>query len=144
MEGPRKKLTDAARYWAGADREDPEALQVDDAVVQAMRAWNAPPEEIAKVQAVAAAARDQADARPFALWRENALSFHHFHEVRTQWVYAGMEGRRMGLNYAGVHAHLETHAPRRKRRSLMADVQLMEKAVLQADAELRQKKENTS
>lgn len=107
-----------------------------------MRAWGASAEEIAKVQAVAAAA--EPSDKPFGLWRDNDRPFQLFTNLRTQWVYAGMEGRRMGLNYAGVQAHLDIHIPRRRHRCLMADLQLMELAVLQADAELRQEKEDSS
>lgn len=144
MEGPRKKLIDAARYWAGIDRHAPPALQVNDSIVEAMRAWGAPAHEIARVQAIAAAAAPRADAQPFGIWRDNAAPLQLFLDVRTQWVYVGMEGRRMGLNYAGVQAHLDIRIPRRKHRALMTDLQVMELAVLQADTEIRKQKEDSS
>ena len=105
-----------------------------------MRAWDAPPDAIAKAQALADVAPPE--AKPFYLWLDNARSFDLFTRVRTQWRYAGgMSVQRIGLSYEGVHAHLQINVPRRYHRALMQDLQAMELAVLQADHELRQQKE---
>lgn len=118
-----------------------------------MRAWGASPEDLAKAQALADEA-DPQDEKPFQLWPENAEPWAVFFALRTQWSYVttGATGgalaggvltvTRVGLRYESVCAWLETHVPRRgKRRSLMNDLQAMELAVLQADAELRAEKE---
>ncbi len=109
-----------------------------------MRAWGAPPEAIAKAQALAEVAPPE--AKPYYLWHDNARAFELFLAVRSQWVYvSGMAVQRVGLNYAGVHAHLQINVPRRFHRALMQDLQAMEVAVLGADAELRkQREENES
>lgn len=106
-----------------------------------MRAWGAPPEAIAKAQALAEVAAPE--AKPYYLWHDNARAFELFLAVRSQWVYAGgMTLQRTGLNYAGVLAHLQINVPRRYHRALMQDLQAMELAVLGADAELRQQRED--
>lgn len=118
-------------------------MAVDDSIVEAMRAQGAPPEDIARVQAIAQQAEPEHKA--FGIWRDNARTFECFHNLRTQWTFAGsMVPQRMGLNYAGVQAYLALNQPRRFHRSLMQDLQLMEIAVLQADAELRQQREDST
>lgn len=117
-----------------------------------MRAWGASPADLAKAQALADEAAPQ-DDKPYLLWPENAVPWAAFCALRTQWSYVttGATGgamggsvltvTRVGLRYEAVCAWLETNVPRRKRRSLMTDLQAMEVAVLQADAELRAEKE---
>ena len=115
---------------------------VDDSIVEAMRAWDAPPDQIARVQAIAQQVAPEHKA--FGIWHDNARTFDCFHSLRTQWTFAGgMVPQRVGLNYAGVQAYLAMNQPRRFHRSLMQDLQLMEIAVLQADAELRQEREDS-
>ncbi len=116
-------------------------MAVDDGIVEAMRAMGAPPQAIAQAQALAEVAPPE--ARPYCLWHDNARAFELFLAVRTQWVYAGgMAVQRIGLNYAGVLAHLQINVPRRYHRALMQDLQAMEAAVLIADAELRKQRED--
>lgn len=108
-----------------------------------MRAWGAPPEVLAKAQAQAEVAPPE--AKTFYVWLDNARSFELFTCVRSQWMYAGgFAVQRTGLNYAGVQAHLQINVPRRFHRALMHDLQAMELAVLQADAELRKQKKESS
>lgn len=110
-----------------------------------MRAWGAPAEDIARVQAqIDSQAAAAPQVQPFPLWPENARPMAHFLALRTQWVYAGgMVPQRVGFAYQGVQAYLADHVPRhRHRKALWADLQAMEIAVLQADAERRQHQAN--
>ena len=117
-------------------------MAVDDSILEAMRAWGASPDDLAKAQALADDAAPKEETA-YLLWPENQEPWEVFNAVRTQWMYVGaMQARRIGFRYEGVTAWLETHIPRRKqRRSLMNDLQAMELAVLQADQELRAEKE---
>ena len=86
-------------------------------------------------QAAAATATETADL--CLIWESNSASWSAFTGTCTQWQYAGMQGQRTGLLYAGVHTYLQLSTPRRQWRGLFADLQLMESAVLAADDELR-------
>lgn len=81
------------------------------------------------------------EGHAFGVHADNLPVVQAFLAVRTQWQYAGMAGQRMGLCYAGVNAWLDRFIHRRKRRALMHDLQVMERAVLAADQEQRDKKE---
>ena len=118
-------------------------MALDDSIVDQMRAWDAPADQIARVQAIAQTAAPE--HKPFGIWRDNARTFDCFHGLRTQWTYVSVPvgigvtvSQRVGLNYGAVQSYLELTQPRRFHRSLMQDLHLMEIAVLQADAELRQ------
>jgi hypothetical protein len=113
---------------------------VDTSVVQAMRDWGAPPEDIAQAEALAAEAQAAADAAADCeVWPDNWASFAAFCSC-TQWVHAGMGGQRVGLNYPGVVVYLDhlEHHPRR-RRQLFDDFLVLERAALDAFAELSEK-----
>lgn len=112
----------------------------DTTVLDAMQAWGAPPEEIEAVRAQLAAATSAAAA--FEIYADNLQIVGAFVALRTQWLYAGLDCQRVGLNYAGVCAWLDQHIPRpRRRRPLLRGIQTMEHAVLQADHERRDKEE---
>lgn len=120
-------------------REEPKGrFDVDDSIVEAMSAFGAPPQAIAAAQALAHAEPPEEEA--FGIYADNVATVNAFTALRTQWQYAGMNGQRTGLSYAGVAAWLDVFRPR-QRRTLMADLQLMEAAVLQADQEKREKEE---
>lgn len=108
-----------------------------------MEAYGASAAQIEAVRARIDAARpaDQADHSSFGVHADNLPVVQAFLAVSTQWQYAGMAGQRMGLCYAGVNAWLDRFIHRRKRRALMHDLQVMERAVLAADQEQRDKKE---
>ena len=72
----------------------------------------------------------------FGVHADNWLSVRTFLEVQTQWVYAGMNGQRCALAYDCVLAWVDRFVPRRDRRQVFSDLQLMERAVLDADREL--------
>ncbi|WP_156362887.1 DUF1799 domain-containing protein [Xylophilus sp. Leaf220] len=65
------------------------------------------------------------------------------HALRTQWTYAGMAGQRVGFDYARVIAWMQFAVPKKERLQLFADLQVMESAVLTADAELMKNKKET-
>lgn len=107
-----------------------------------MAAWGAPAEDIeaVRVRIEAEAEKGGDDADTFNVYAENLPTVHAFQAVSTQWQYAGF-GQRVGYLYAGVIAWINFNVHRRRRRALLADLQLMERAVLGADYELREKKE---
>jgi len=51
----------------------------------------------------------------FYLWPENLPMFNFWLAVQTQWIWE--EGRRMGLNYAGVEARLRHWPVAKKERT---------------------------
>lgn len=108
-----------------------------------MQAYGASATQIEAVRARIEAARASHQAEPaaFGVYADNLPVVAAFEALRTQWQYAGMAGQRMGLCYAGVNAWLDRFIHRRKRRALMHDLQVMERAVLVADQEQRDKKE---
>lgn len=128
-------------------RDEPAAGQfdADETTLEAMQAWNAPQEEIDQVRA-RIAERERAAPSPdecFPVYADNLPTVSAFLALRTQWVYAGVDGQRTGLNYAGVCAWIDKHVPSpRRRRPLMQGIQTMEHAVLVADYERKQQEED--
>lgn len=127
-------------------RDEPAAglFDADETTLEAMQAFDAPQEEIAQVRA-RIAERERAAPSPdecFGVYAENWPAVSAFLALRTQWVHAGMDGQRTGLNYASVCAWLAQHARRRRRRPLMQGIQTMEHAVLVADYERKQQEED--
>lgn len=108
-----------------------------------MEAYGASAEQIEAVRARIEANRTapSADQSTFAVYAENFPVVVAFQALSTQWQYAGMAGQRMGFCYAGVSAWIDRFIHRRKRRAFMSDLQVMERAVLAADQEQRDKKE---
>lgn len=140
--GQAKKLTEAARWWAGV-REEPEAgdFEVDDSILEAMQAMGAPPEDIEATRARIAATAPPAPEQPqaFGVWPENWPTVMAFVALGTQWQHAGMNGQRTGLNYPSLWGYLDRHIRRpRKRKAMEADLRLMERAALNAWAEMHQ------
>lgn len=114
-------------------------FDLDESIVEAMQRMGAPPDAVARAQALAEAAPPEEEA--FGVYAENLPSVNAFTDLRTQWRHAGMHGQRMGLDYAGVSAWLDLFIRPRRRRALMADLMVMESAVLKADQEKREKEE---
>lgn len=125
---------------------------MDESIVEAMQAWGAPPEDIEKVRAQL----PDPDAQPldetFAVHADNAPVIEAFTALRTQWTYVtsftAVPGggflpvsHRVGINYAALIAWVQQHARPRRRRALIADLRVMETAVLIADQEKRTEKE---
>jgi hypothetical protein len=126
-------LIEAARHWAGYREDDFEA-GAD--VADALAAFGAPDDVLDVVRA-------RPTGEDFFYYPDNEESLFLFFDVDTQWNYVGtMAGVvRTGLNYPGVESVMRYHGIRGKRRAaLFADLQMMEKAALQAfldDAESR-------
>lgn len=130
QEAERKKLIEAARYWAG-DRQS--FVEGSDAV-QLLRQAGAPAGIIAEAERLAA-------GDDFVVWEENAEAFVLFtDDLSTQWRHVGgLAGVvRTGLDYASVLSHLEFAVDGRDhRRDLYRLVRLMERAALDVWADKR-------
>lgn len=107
-----------------------------------MQAFGAPQEEIelvrARLEADASAAPVQ---EGFGVYADNWAAVVAFQALAPRWQYAGMAGQRTGLDWAGVEAWIDRHCRRRLRRALSFELQTMERAVLHADHEKREKEE---
>lgn len=82
----------------------------------------------------------EADEEPmFWLWPDHLPAFEAWAMVQTQWRYAGMQGLATGLDYAGVWVAIRARWPGAsgRQRLVFADLQLMERAALDAWAEQR-------
>lgn len=108
-------------------------------MLDAMRALGAPAQDIERVAQAIQQQRDDAkqELLEFGVHLDNWLVVQSFQALRTQWHFAGMEGVRTGLNYAGVTAWLDLYLPRRKRREVMGGLMVMEDAALRAFKEIR-------
>lgn len=125
-----KKLTEAARRWAGVKAD---SFAPDADVLAALQKAGAPPEVIAKAAAVEGSGAD------FEIWHDNWESFVWFCDrLHSCWRYStGLDrSARIGLDYSGAIALLrELVGKKKRRRELLADVQLMEREALAAWAE---------
>lgn len=131
--GPLKKLTGAARYWLGVDKPDARPMTVDDGVAEGMRFFGVSEADIEAAQA-AQAVPEVEDV--FEVHEDCWESVMFFLRVQTQWVFRGMDAARSGLNNAAVEATMRMAGVKRAcQNALLADLQLMELAVLKADAE---------
>lgn len=118
----------------------PNPWAIDESVLEAMRAFGAPAEDIER--AAQLLEDSQAPERQlFEVHHDNLRSIRAWLRVSTQWQFAGMEGVRVGLNYAGVWAWLRAHMRPRLQRAVMADIEVMEHAALQAFHEIREAEE---
>lgn len=101
------------------------------------------PEAVISAAASRQAVRaDEGEGEVFPVWSDNWSTWLQFLKVQRQWVYAGMSGQRVSLNYPGIESHFrQAPVPRPDRPALWADLQVIEDAVLQADYE-QQKKRN--
>lgn len=78
------------------------------------------------------------DPRVVYLWPQNIPAWNLWMRVQTQWHCAGMDGRRTGLDYAGVQACMGLAGiPRKLRAEVFALLQAMEGAALDEWARAR-------
>ena len=70
------------------------------------------------------------------LWPENEASVVAWLAIGTQWVYAGMDGVRIGMSYPGVEAGLRLGG---HDLGLWPDLQAMESETLRIDSVKRKK-----
>lgn len=118
-------------------------MAVDASIVEGMRAFGASAEDI---EAAEAQIQPEDDSHEhFGLYAENVQTFERFCALHTQWrqVGVGLQAFRIGLDYAGVCAWMQFAVPKKERLQLFADLQVMESAVLTADAELMKNKKET-
>lgn len=130
-QGLGKKLTDAARYWAGGDPA-PAALSIDDGVVEALVMCGAPAEIIERARNGRAAS--DGDENCFEVWEQNWDSVLFFLLVGTQWRAIGGIDRVLwlGLDYAGVETSMRAEQIARvNRKPLWSDLRAMERAALE-------------
>lgn len=108
-----------------------------------MEALGAPQDEIdqvrARLDADAQAATQAEDT--FGVHADNWPVVVAFQALVPRWLHAGLAGQRTGMDWAGVEAWIDRHCRRRQRRALSYDLQTMERAVLHADREQREKEE---
>lgn len=114
-------------------------------MLEAMRAMGAPAEDIERVAAAIDAQRALLEKPPesFGVWAENWRVVTAWLDVQTQWRLVALGGGtqliHVGLDYAGVSAWIELFVPFRRRREVMAGLQLMERAALAALHEIRER-----
>ena len=114
---------------------------MDDSVLEAMRAFGAPAEDIERAARLIEDGSKGLEPVAFEVHHDNLRSVRAWQGVSTQWQFAGMAGVRVGLNYAGVLAWLQIHVRPRLQRAVMGDIELMERAALQALNEIREAEE---
>lgn len=110
---------------------------MDEQILAAMRAFGAPAQEIERAAQLIEDKVSAAEQADFEVHHDNIRSVRAWQRISTQWLFAGMDGVRVGLNYAGVVPWVQLQIPRRWQRSVMADIELMERAALQALHEIR-------
>jgi hypothetical protein len=117
QEGRRKKLTDAARYWAEGGASGRDELDADAAFFGIDAETAAEP------------------AADFEVFEDNWLTVMTFLRCGTQWRHAGMEGIRTGLDYPSVETVLRMTVTARERRAVFEGIQIMEHAALDVFAQ---------
>lgn len=135
----RKKLTAAARYWAGADRETAPAITIDTSLEESLLFFGMSQADIdaqrEQEQKAAAKSLQRVDCEVHAdCWE----SVQFYLRVQTQWVYVsgGLGAVRLGLNYTAVASTMGMcGVKRRDQLALLDDLRCMELAVLDVDAE---------
>jgi Phage related hypothetical protein (DUF1799) len=134
-----KKLEAAARRWAGADAPPAQVVQLDANVVAGMRVMGVSEADIAAAQAQQAARVQAAGGGDFEVHADNWEVWQLFAtRLATQWIWVAVGGtsRRWGLCNTRVESTLRMLGiPRRRQAALLADLQVMEQASLQAWAE---------
>jgi hypothetical protein len=78
----------------------------DDDLVEELKAWGVDAKTIAEYRAQQQRAAEEAD---FEIIEELWPPVELYLRSMTQWVYAGMDGVRVGLDYAGVRVVMETY-----------------------------------
>ncbi len=78
------------------------------------------------------------DAEACDVWPENWEVWQFFLQVQTQWVRAGMDGRRACLNWPSVEVVAKAFGMRGKQwRELVQALMTVEAAVLEADVKMQ-------
>ena len=123
--GRRKKLSEAARHFAGGQLRfnDHEQEQAESHVKAALAAFGLLPE-----------GEEILDQDEYWLWPENEEPFDLWLSLQTQWLFGPL--RPTGLNYPGVEACMRMRGIRpQARRRMFEVVQMLEQVALQAWAQ---------
>lgn len=96
----------------------------------------------AEVVANARGRLERAKHPVFEVWTDCWDAWLLFRSLFGQWIYAGMAGVRVGLNWSSVDIALRRSGLRRKQQDqLFKDMQIMEEAAIVAERELAKKKD---
>lgn len=120
-------------------------LAVDEDVIDAMRAFGAPPEDIARAEALLALAEQEGAGDVFLVDADNWLAVQLFLDLQGQWEWLALPMGgvvRTSLPAERVAAYLDKTLPRRRHRRLMRDIALMANAALDAERELREQEKD--
>jgi hypothetical protein len=117
----RKKLIEAARYWAGGDKKG-QSVRIDQDVIDGLKMANAPQEVIdqALLHASADAPQDlEIDPR-------NWLSVTLFFSISTQWMISD-SGQHIGIRYESLESSMNMcNINQRRRPAVFEDIRIME------------------
>lgn len=121
----RKKLIEAARYWAGGDKNE-QSIRVDQDVKDGLRMANAPQEVID--QSLHAASVDV--PHDLEISPENWLSVTLFFSLSTQWMISDL-GQYIGIRYESLESSMNMcNINQRRRPSVFEDIRIMESEAL--------------
>lgn len=115
----------------------PQSLTVDESILNAMEAFGATAQELSTARDVAQGTEEAPPS--FGIYAENVPTVQAFLALTGTWQYAGMQGQRTGMDWKSVEAWIDRHIRKRRRTDISSGVMVMQHAVLQADAETRQK-----
>lgn len=143
--GTLKKLIGAARHWLGVDKPPAKPLAMDAGVLEGLRVFGVSEADIEAAQAHEVG--EVADKVAFEVHEDAWESWLFYLKVQRQWVFVpvtrsvGMGGVcvdavRYSMNWPGVESVARMSGVRRARwAGLLDDLQLIEDAVLQGEAE---------
>lgn len=123
-----------------------QAVPVDEAVEAAMRAMGATDEAVAQARAERAGEQKAADEAQdaFEVYEDNWEDWMFFLRVQVQWVHAGLDGRRVCLNWAGIAAFAGMAGVRHRRLERRTEaLEVIERAVLREDKRIAAEAERT-
>lgn len=132
-----KKLTAAARYWTGADKEAAPAITIDKSLEEGLLFFGMSQADI-DAQREQEAGETPPERLDFEVHEDCWDSVRFYLRVQTQWVYVsgGLGAMRLGLNYTAVASTMGMCCvKRRDQMALLDDLRCMELAVLDVDAE---------
>jgi hypothetical protein len=132
--------------------EPPPAPALDESDLEGMRTLGASPQDLAAAQAILAGAPQPEPEEHFGVWDENWDTFLFFSSLAYQWSKVCLT-RSVALPMGGARTWTEVRRdclpatrvesaarlqgiPRSRWPALFADIQLMERAVLETDAKL--------
>lgn len=124
-----------------------QAVPVDEAVEAAMRAMGATDEAVEQARAERAGEQKAADEEQdaFEVYEDNWEDWMFFLRVQVQWVHAGLDGRRVCLNWPGIAAFAGMAGVRYRRLARRTEaLEVIERAVLREDNRIADERTNKS